>query len=124
ITAPPLLPNVQAARQNLPNLQHIVSITPRSELPNPALADTISGFITLAEMLSDDGRWTMDDSLTPNAQRLTPDSPSPIPHPPSLEEDCAVIIYTSGTTGHPKGAMLSHRNLTRNVEQVQAALQF
>ena len=33
------------------------------------------------------------------------------------EEDIAVLQYTGGTTGRPKGAMLSHANLTANVQQ-------
>ena len=31
------------------------------------------------------------------------------------EDDTAVLLYTSGTTGTPKGAELSHRNLSSNV---------
>jgi long-chain acyl-CoA synthetase len=33
-------------------------------------------------------------------------------------EDIAVILYTSGTSAAPKGAMLSHRALLANIEQV------
>ncbi|WP_438860282.1 AMP-binding protein [Achromobacter spanius] len=44
--------------------------------------------------------------------------------PPTLTmDDIAVLQYTGGTTGVPKGAMLSHRNLTANVLQTEAVAQ-
>jgi long-chain acyl-CoA synthetase len=45
-------------------------------------------------------------------------APSPVAIDP--ERDVALLQYTGGTTGTPKGAMLTHTNLTVNVKQVAA----
>lgn len=48
-------------------------------------------------------------------------SPDPIEDKARLDE-LGAIIYTGGTTGVSKGVMLSHRNLSCNVQQLRAVL--
>jgi len=54
------------------------------------------------------------------AQLLDNDGP-PTPYPvQDLEETLAVLPYTGGTTGVPKGAMLTHANLSASTSQITA----
>jgi long-chain acyl-CoA synthetase len=38
------------------------------------------------------------------------------------DSDVAVLLYTSGTTGHPKGAELTHANLSSNARTIVETL--
>ncbi|MGN6357550.1 MAG: AMP-binding protein [Novosphingobium sp.] len=44
----------------------------------------------------------------------------PMAIPVDPERDLALLQYTGGTTGTPKGAMLTHQNLTANARQIRA----
>lgn len=48
---------------------------------------------------------------------LADPAPEPVPITPG---DLALLQYTGGTTGTPKGAMLTHQNLSANARQVRA----
>lgn len=49
---------------------------------------------------------------------LRPEEPTPVAIDPLI--DLALLQYTGGTTGTPKGAMLTHQNLSANARQIAA----
>src|SRR6266852_9528720 len=52
-------------------------------------------------------------------------APARLPSPePRAQQDTALIQYTSGTTGAPKGAELTHGNITANCELMRAFFGF
>ena len=56
--------------------------------------------------------------VLPWRQCLSAEQPEAVPIDPV--GDVALLQYTGGTTGTPKGAMLTHQNLTANARQVEA----
>jgi long-chain acyl-CoA synthetase len=83
IAEPALLPNLLAARRELPGLEHVVVIGPGE-----------AGTIPLGEIEGSNPGFDVEAAW----RAVTPD-------------DVLTLIYTSGTTGPPKGVQLVHRNI-------------
>ncbi|PAE30916.1 long-chain fatty acid--CoA ligase [Paenibacillus sp. 7884-2] len=113
-----LLPRVTKVKGNT-ELKHTIVTGIKDYLPFPKnliypfIQKREYNMVVKVEQSIDTHVWQLMMEKTP-AEYMEPEI-DPV-------EDLALLQYTGGTTGHPKGVMLTHYNLTSNVEMCESWL--
>jgi len=93
-------------------LHKVISILPKTHIEKIVVMDDLEFNGDLANFsdrcvkmrdITQQGPENLDAEIEGRARAITPD-------------DLATIVYTSGTTGQSKGAMLTHGNITSNIQ--------
>lgn len=109
-----------SAKALLPTALHVLDNSSLERLVVGNIAEALPVFKGLAYRLfkrsetaeiPQDQRITLYSDLLHNDGKFTPSICDP-------EKDIALLQYTGGTTGVPKGAMLSHQNISANTRQI------
>ncbi len=94
---PDTLAKVEQVRGELPGLKHTVVFD--------ATSDDDGGALGLDD-LRERGEGADTDELARRAEQVSPD-------------DLFSLVYTSGTTGPPKGCMITHRNMSAGLDNLE-----
>ncbi len=105
----------------LPTAVEVLRNSPLKQLIVVRLADLLPPVMGLALKLLGRSRLAkMPRAADIRAWRAMLGEPLCAPGPIDAQHELALLQYTGGTTGTPKGAMLTHQNLTANARQLTA----
>jgi len=113
-----LLPRVTNIRGNT-DIEHTIVTGIKDYLPFPKnlvypyIQKKEYNMVVKVEQSADTHVWSKAIKETSSAYQEVTVDPT---------EDLALLQYTGGTTGHPKGVMLTHRNLVSNVQMCESWL--